>query len=221
MSKEITGTFTIGEDNSVELPVNGSNIRYIPEPKKNADNTIDIHLAGADKPVRYAMESDLLAVKVGGQRDKEEWDKERAKFQEQLANANHLREETHAARLKAEADLERFQTEYKTFDDLKKRSGELETELGSLKESVTTHVTELTDRIRGTLISRGAKEEDLKDKTLEQLRTIEEALKLVPGGGVTRPGNYDEGPPGGGGPPETELERANRIIEEAKAKSGK
>jgi len=219
---EITGTFNVGEDGSVKLPINGQEVTYIPLPKQNEDKTIDLNIGG--KPVRYALESDLLAVKGGAEAKATEWETEKAKFNTSLAEANRLREEAHQALLQTQAAMEQLKEQYKDYDTHKTRVGELEAELGSHKESVSKYESELADRIRQNLIGNGATEDALKDKTLDQLRSLEEAAKIFGGNGNkgNKPANYDGGAgPGAGSTPESPLDRAKRILEEHEAKGHK
>ena len=214
---EVSGTFPVMNDGSIELPIDGKPVKYVPLPTPNPDGTIEFAVNG-NKPIRYAKESDLLAVKGVSQDKETEWGKKEAKYQTDLAEANRIREETYSQLIQAQAKAEQLTEQYKEFDTFKTKVGELETENGSLKESVTKYETEVTDRIRGNLINRGAKEEDLKEKTIDQLRSIEEAASLF--GGSTFKRSYDEGP-GGGNAPESPDERANRIIEEALTRAPK
>lgn len=186
----------------------------------NTDGSINIPVDG--NPVRFVKESDLLAVKGGLETKTKEWENEKAQFNTQLAESNRLREETHQSLLSEQAAKELLVTQYSDYDTHKTRVGELETELGSVKESVGKHETELTNRIRTSLLNAGAKEEAIKDKTLDQLRNLEEAAKLFAGDGKGIPARFDiPGGPGGGTVPETAIERANRILEEHDAKKGK
>ncbi|KKN60912.1 hypothetical protein LCGC14_0527110 [marine sediment metagenome] len=187
----------------------------------NNDGSLDVPVDG--QSVRFVKESDLLAVKGVAEGKAKEWENEKAKSQSDLAEANRLREETHQSLLVAQAAKEQLVTQYSDYDTHKTRVGELETELGSAKEIVGKHEVELTNKMRLNLIARGASEETIKDKTLDQLRNLEEAAKLFGNGnkgGV--PARYDGGQGSGGdGVPETPTDRARRILEEHDAKKGK
>ena len=188
-----TGTFKVNNDGSVDLPVDG-------------------------KPVRYVKESDLLAIKGGATQKATEWENEKASFNTQLAEVNRLREETHSNFLREQAAKEQLVTKYQNYDTLQTRVGELETQIGSHKESVSKYEKELTDRIKASLATYGAVDEAIKDKTLDQLRNLEEAAKLF--GNKGKPAKYD-----GGGPPgvtaESPTDRAKRVIAESEARRGK
>ena len=196
---EVTGTFTSTNDGSIELPIEG-------------------------KPVKFVKESDLLAVKGGAEAKSNEWVAKETKFNTDLAEANRLREETRQSLLQAQTEKEQLVTRFSDYDATKIKVGELETALGSHKESVSKYETELAGRIRHNLINTyGAKEEAVKDKDLNQLRNLEEAAKIFGNGHIqAKPANYDGGKGGpSGGVPESSLERAKRIIEEHEAKMGR
>lgn len=187
----------------------------------NNDGSIDLPIDG--KPVRYVKESDLLAVKGGAESKVKEWENEKTQFQTQLAEANRLRDETHQNLLKVQAEKEQLVQRYNDYDATKTKVGGLEKELGSHKESVGKYEKELTNRIKTNLLSYGAKEDALKDKTLDQLRNLEEAAKLFGDGNKIRPARFDGGTGGasGGSTPESPTDRAKRILEEHEAKKGR
>jgi len=188
-----TPTFTFNQDGSVDLPVDG-------------------------KPIRFVKESDLLAVKGGAETKGKEWDAKEAGFNTQLAEANRLREEEHQTLLKAQAEHEQLVAKYNDYDATKTRVGELEKESAGHKERSTKLETELAERLRTGLVTYyGATAEALKDKTLDQLRSIEEAAKLIKGNGSGGKARYD----GGGGSsstPESPLDMARRILEDAESR---
>ena len=187
----------------------------------NTDGSIDIPKDG--KPVRFVKETDLLTVKGVAEGKAQQWENEKAKSQTDLAEANRLREETHQSLLAAQAAREQLVEQYKDYDTHKTRVGELETELGSVKESVGKHETELANRIRASLLGHGATEEAIKGKTLDQLRNLEEAARVFGNKPTPTPARYDggQGGPAGGDVPEKPIERAQRIIEEHEAKLGR
>lgn len=215
MPKEITGTFNVSDDGSVKLPIDGVEVPYIPAPKVNDDKTIDLLFDG--KLVRYALESDLLAIKGGAQNKEKEWNDKESQFNTQLAEANRLREESHQSLLAAQAERDSLTEKYSDYDTHKARVGELETELGSHKEKLIGYEKELAERMRQSLIGAGASEDNLKDKTLDQLRSLEEAAKVFGREVKPKPANYDGGRSGGGSAPESPMDRAKRILEESEA----
>ena len=198
---EFTGTFKTNEDHSISLPLGENNV-----------------------PIRYVKESDLLTVKGGAETKATEWGTKEAKFNTDLAEANRLREESHQALLEAQAKGEQLTTQVANYDTVKTKVGELETEIGSHKESVEKLQTELVSRIRLNLIGNGATEEALTEKTLDQLRNLEEAARILgnngKGGKVPALANYagGSGGPGGGSTNKTEFEIAQAEIEEHNTK---
>ncbi len=182
---------------------------------RNDDGTINIDMDGT--PTRYAKESDLLTVKEVSKSKSEGWENEKAQFNTQIAESNRLRDESNQKVLEGTATLEKLQETYKDYETHKVRVGELETEVAGQKETVGKHQVELTERIRRNLMEKhGAHEDALKDKTLDQLRSLEDAAKVF--GSQTRPANYDGGGSSGGGTPESQMDRAKRIVEEAEAR---
>ena len=183
----------------------------------NHDGSVDLTVEG--EKVRFVKESDLLTVKGVSKEKEEAWETEKASFNTQLAEANRLREESHTLLLQERAAKEQLQQTYADHDTLKSRVGELETENGSLKESVSKYDEEVAGRIRHNLITyHGASEEAVKDKTLPQLRNLEEAARVFGDGKgkQVRPANYDGGAGGaaGGTTPETPRDRALRILDD-------
>lgn len=181
----------------------------------NNDGSIDIPVDG--KSIRFVKESDLLAVKGSSEAKVREWDNEKASFNTQLAEANRLRDETHATLLQEQAAKELLVKTQADYDTHKRRVGELETEVGSHKESVGKLEKELTERLRHSLVNvYGASETAIKDKTLDQLRNLEDAARII--GPRVKPAKYDGGPSGPGEGAPDELGRAKRILEEHEAK---
>jgi len=190
----------------------------------NHDGSVDLAVEGAK--VRFVKESDLLAVKGGSEQKEKDWENEKASFNTQLAEANRLRDESHTLLQQERAAKEQLTTQYGDYDTQKVRVGELETENGTLKGSIGRFEEELTGRIRHNLIMyNGASEEAVKDKTLPQLRNLEEAARVFGNGNKKQgvPARYDggQGVPSGGSVPETPTDRANRILEEHDAKRGR
>jgi len=189
----------------------------------NHDGSVDLDVEG--QKVRFVKESDLLAVKGGSDTKEQGWESERTSFNTQLAEANRLRDESHQLLLQERTAKEQLVTQYGDYDTHKNRVGELETKTGTLEESVGRFEEELAGRIRHTLIMQnGASEEAVKDKTLAQLRNLEEAARVFGNGNkAATPARYDSGAgaPGGGSVPEAPIDRAQRIIAEHEAKLGR
>jgi len=182
----------------------------------NQDGSIDFMLGG--KAVRYAKESDLLAVKSAAEKQEKVWDNEKTQFNTQLAEANRLRDETHQQLLQAQAASEQLAEQFKDYDTHKARVGELETELGSHRERLSGYEKEVTERIRQSLLAAGVTEDNIKDKTLDQLKSLEDAAKVFVGLKAIPARYAGSKPVGGDGTSEAPLDRARRILEENAAK---
>lgn len=186
----------------------------------NTDGSIDLTVD--EKPIRFVKEADLLAVKGGAEGKAKEWETEKTKLQIDIAESNRLRDENHQSLLAAQAAKEQLETQHSDYDTNKTKVGELETEVGSNKENVGKLETELANRIRQNLVARGALEDAIKDKTLEQLRNLEEAATLFGNGNPKKPipARYDggQGGPAGGSTPTNPTDRATRILEEHDAR---
>lgn len=186
----------------------------------NHDGSVDLDVEG--QKVRFVKESDLLAVKGGSEAKEKDWETEKASFNTQLAEANRLRDESNQSLLQERAAKEQLVTKYGDYDTHKNRVGELETEVGTLKEGVGKFEEELAGRIRHNLIMyHGADENAVKDKTLPQLRSLEEAARVFGATKDKKPANYDGAKPPGGDGVESPQDRAARILEEHDAKYGR
>ena len=198
MSDENKGTvqegvsITIHPDGAVEVPIDGKNARFV-------------------------RETDLLAVKSGKEKSEKDWGTERSKFQTDLAESIRLREESHSQLLQAQTANTTLTEQFKDHDTIKARVSELETNEATGKDVLTKLEADLTARISRNLINAGATAEILKDKTLDQLRNLEEAAKIF-GGNGGKPPSYDTGKGGGGSAPESALDRAKRILAENEEK---
>jgi len=181
-----------GQDGSVELPVDG-------------------------KQVRFVKEADLLAVKGGAQSKEKEWNDKETKFNTDLAEANRLREETHQNLLLTQTERDGLKEQWGDYDTHKARVGELEAELGSHREKLGITEYALAERIGKALIGAGATEETIKGKTLDQLRNLEEAASIFGREPTAKPARYDDGKGGTMGGPEAPLDRARRILDESEA----
>src|SRR4030042_700756 len=179
----------------------------------NQDGSIDIAMDG--KPIRFVKESDLLAVKSGKEEATKSWEGERTKFQADLAEANRIREDAHNQLLQTQANSQKLLEQYKDYDTIKTRAGDLEKEVGSHKEKLSKNEKDLVTRITQNLISAGAKEDQLKGKTLDQLKQLEMSADIF--GRKATPARYDSSR-GGGGVAESQLERATRILADAEEK---
>lgn len=146
---------------------------------------------------RYVRSADLAKVAGSAETAKKDWETKEADYQAKLANTKMAENEQRQARLAAEAAYEQANTKYGDYDTIKGRATELETEIASHKEKVTTLEGEIANVLRSNLIARGAKEEDIKEKTVDQLRNLEEAAKIF--GAKPHSAKYDGGNGAGGG----------------------
>ncbi|KKN74198.1 hypothetical protein LCGC14_0392840 [marine sediment metagenome] len=187
----------------------------------NDDSTVTTEVGG--KAIKLVPLTDMVKVKDGAEaagkgfdKEKDAWAGKETKFNTDLAEANRIKDETHQELLKASAATEQIEKERGVHETTKSRVTELETETGSQKENIGKLEAEVTKRITQNLIGNGAAEEALKDKTLEQLRNLDEAAKILGNGNkVKQPANYDkDGGAGEGNVAETAVERATRILEE-------
>ena len=173
------------------------------------------------KPTRLVKESDLLAVKESSGSKAKEWDTERATFTSKLEESSKAQETIRQSLLQEQAAKEAVVAKYADYDTWKTKVGELDKTLLEHKTSLQKHQEELTSRIKSGLMSAGVKEESLKDKNLDQLRNLEEAARLFAGNQQKKPANYEGGTGGGGSAPESNFERAKRIIAAQEEKQGK
>ncbi len=172
MPEDKTQAVTFGDDKSITTDVNGTVTRFV----RSTDMAI-----------------------VAGKLDTatKEWSVKETEFQTNLAESNRLLGEEKQGRIKAEAANEQVVKQYSDYDTIKGRVTELDKDVVTHKERVTVLETEISGRIRASLIAHGVKEEDIKDKTKEQLSGLEDAAKLF-GGFKAGAANYD-GNGGGGG----------------------
>lgn len=178
---------------------------------ENQDGSISIP-DGSGKEVRFVKESDLLAVKGAREQAETGWETEKAQLRTDLAEANRLRDEAHQGKLQAQAAYEQQAEQFKDYDTYKTRLGELETQNTDLTNKITGYETELTDRIRNSLVSIGGNEEALKEKDLTQLKNLEEAATIL-GKTLTPNPNYDNGHRQHA-TAETAMDRARRVLAE-------
>jgi len=182
------------------------------EPKKEPE---------AVKPAeKMVPEADLIAIKKGLQKDLK--DAEKAHTEESDTLTKNL-EEANQNRLKAEAKVETLEEKSKSnqsvdSEELTKAKAEVKTATDRGEELATQA---LEYRRKLLVKSYDISEDAIKEKTFEQLGFLEEALELTKTSKKDG-GNYASGAGGGGSPaPESPMERAGRILEEADKKSGR
>lgn len=163
--------------------------------------------AGAGQDNRKMVpESDLIAAKKGLEKERDDW-KSKAETAVKKADDNYqsfIKEST------LRESIEKQLTEATTF---KEKADGLEKELTGLKEGQVKVGEKLLTRTKGHITALyGVGEGKLDGKTVEQLETLEEALKMVGGKGRF------ESSDGSGTPPTTQFAKEYAEIEEAKQK---
>ena len=145
------------------------------------------------KSTKLVKASDLMAVKDGAE-------KKEGELLAQVAEANRTKEESHQQLLQAQTANQQFEEQVKESATYKDKVAELEPKLTAANEAVSKLETDLLGMTRTHLVTvYGASEDSVKDKDVGQLKSLEEALKSV-GGGGKKPANYDGGPPPGAAP---------------------
>ena len=152
------------------------------------------------KEIRYAKESDLLAIK--GSRDDLQTKLAAAEAAKGttneaiVADAEKKVDEAKNAQLKAEAEVETLSAKIKEHTGTTEQLEKLQKELVTAQEAGKSSATELLE-LRRTFIINTYKvpPETVKEKDLAQLTTYEEALKSVIS---SLGGNYAFGGGGGG-----------------------
>lgn len=152
------------------------------------------------KEVRYAKESDLLAIKGSQEALQKKVDAAEAakgtKSSETI-EAETKAEEANQAKLKAEAETERLTEEIKKHTGNTEELASLKTQLEAAQTAEKKSATDLLE-IKRTLIINTYKvpPETVNEKDLVQLGLFEEALKAIIGAGGV--GNFAIGGSGGG-----------------------
>lgn len=183
----------------------------------NKDGTIVVK-DSEGKEVRYAKETDLLAVKGSSEAAKgaaetaaKAASESQVTHKAEIETANTNLETTRQQLLQAEAKATTLEEQVKagtgTTEELKKAKDELETAKKS-GEELTTKALEYRRQI--IVATFGIPADTVKEKTMEQLDNYEEALKaVIATKGI---GNYAIGGGGGGPAPTDPLERAKATL---------
>lgn len=162
---------------------------------------------------KMVPESDLLAVKAAREGLERKLQETESQYRTQVSE---LGTKLSAAEAKA-AELEaKYNTAASTLGELEVVKKQLETAQGSSRELETKAL----EYRRGLIAAHfNVPADTMKEKTMQQLDSFEEALRVV--GASRGAGNYAVG--GGGiGPkaPESSFERAQRIISETEERQG-
>ena len=170
---------------------------------------------GKDKDTKTKMvpESDLLAIKASRESLQTQFDGLKEQTRTQVSE---LGVRLAAAEAKA-AESEEHATKLTTAEE------ELKTTKAALEAAQTSGEGHRAKALeyRRTLIaaSFNVPADTMKEKTMEQLDSFEEALKAV--GGIAKGTGYAAGGGGGAAPaPELPMDRARRIIQETEEKQG-
>ena len=183
----------------------------------NKDGTISIK-GEEGKEVRYALESDLMAVKGSAETAEKAHKEAQTAHETEVSKANENFAASDQKRLQAEAKVESLEEQLKqggttSKEELDKVKGELET--------ASKNGEELTKKTLGyrrqlMVATYNIPADSIAEKTLDELDNYEEALKAVLATKGT--GNLAIGGGGGGGPtPEAPLDRAKKILADAEA----
>ena len=187
--------------------------------KVNSDSTYSIKMDG--KETKLVKEEDLVAIKGASEDRTKQWNTERATFTTKLEESSKAHETTRQSLLQEQALKEQLIAKYKDFDTLTSKVGEQDKLLNEHKTSLQKHQDELANRIKSVLIATGASEESLKGKTLDQLRNLEEAAKILGKNLQPRKANYDGDGDGEGHASISNLDRARNTIDAWEQAHGK
>lgn len=162
-------------------------------------------------------EKDLMALKSKVEKAEEKLTVANASHKTELEAAGTKFNETNQTLLQAEAKVtsleEQITQSGNSYEELK----DVKQKLEDAEKSVEDLTTKVLDSRKQTIVATyNIPAESIAEKTIEQLDNYEEALKsVIATKGI---GNYAAGGGGGGAAtPEAPLDRAHRILQEAKA----
>lgn len=189
------------------------------DPKVSTSDPVEPKKEPAVEPaVKMVPESDLIAIKKGLSTELK--DAKKVYEEERTSLTGKLDEATN--------NLSKAEAKVKTLEEKTSQSVSSE-ELTKAKEELTTATkrgeelaTQALEYRKKLLVhTYGIAEDAIKEKTFDQLGFLEEALELTKSSKASV-GNYAAGAGGGGSPaPESAMDRAGRILEEADKKSGR
>jgi len=155
---------------------------------QNEDGSYTITTDG--KAAKLVKASDLMGLK-------EKSEKQLAELQTKLAEANRVKDETHQEALQERAAKEQLESKVQESATLTEKVAELEQRSQAAEERSKQLESEANDnRISHLASLTGKPVETFKDKTPEQLKSVEDALQLV-GFENKKPARFDGA--GGGG----------------------
>jgi len=170
--------------------------------------------------IKVVPEADLMAVKTGAEREAGEVKSQLQIAKEQLDAVTRHRDETHGNLLQAQAAKEQLEEQIREGVATKAQMEELQTKLSVNEQVVGSLNSKLLDLKRVNVsIAYGVDASTLQEKTMEQLESLEEALKLV--GRPARPATVDVAGGGGGtAVPVGALEQCKQEIATKRSKGG-
>lgn len=184
--------------------------------KDNKDGTYSYEVEPG-KPTRFVKEPDLLALKESSERKQSE-------FMSQLAEANRIKDETHQNFLKEKAAKEQFEVIAKEVEVHKAKSTEWENKHKELLAANQKLQEQYLNRTKSHIaLMYGVDSAILKDKTMEDLSSIESAYQIVGGSKTAKKPSFDGSAGGdiGGKVTESNDERLDRILTDAKERNRK
>ncbi|KKN81712.1 hypothetical protein LCGC14_0316240 [marine sediment metagenome] len=187
----------------------------MPEPTYTSNSDGSVTVTVEDKTTRFVKESDLLAVKGSSETEKTRFEGVVSDLQTKLADSTRLHNEVRASLVTEQASKETLDSKLQEATAAVGKVGELQDKLTAAEGREQDVTALLLGRVKTDLLQRGIPEEKLKDSDLTALRSIEDALNLVPGKQPAdkKPANYI--PDGGGGGPldkKTAVEQASEEL---------
>jgi len=163
-------------------------------------------------------EKDMMAVKGKLEKAEKQLTDAKSSHKTETEAAESKFNETYQKMLQAEAKVTSLEEQITQSGNSAEELKDVKRKLADAEKSVEGLTSKVLDSRRQTIVATyNIPAESIAEKTMEQLDNYEEALKSVTAAkGV---GNYAVGGGGGGAAtPESPLDRANRILEEAAAK---
>ena len=170
--------------------------------------------------IKVVPEADLMAVKTGATKEADEVKSRLQVSQQQLDAVTRHRDETHSNLLQAQAAKEQLEEQIKEGVATKAQMEELQTKLTASGQEVGSLNTKLLDLKRVNISAAyGVEASTLQERTMEQLTSLEEALKLV--GKPAKPATVDLAGGGGGtAVPVGALDQCKQEIAAIRSKGG-
>ena len=170
--------------------------------------------------IKVVPETDVMAVKAGTSKELDEMKSQVQIAKDQLDAVTKHRDETHSNLLQVQAAKEQLEEQIKEGVATKTQMEELQTKLTAEGQVVSSLNTRLLDLKRVNVSTAyGVDVNTLQEKTMEQLESLEEALKLV--GKPAKPATVDIAGGGGGiAIPVTAMEQCKEEIATIRSKGG-